>query len=54
MIVTIILSPLMLVFGFKRFETTVAVAIRKLAASAGALSAHFGRLPDPYRKLDGY
>ncbi|MEQ9688809.1 MAG: glycosyltransferase [Bauldia litoralis] len=54
MIVTIILSPLLLVFGFKRFETTVAAALRKLAASAGALSAHFGKLPNPYRKLDGY
>ncbi len=54
MIVTIILSPLMLIFGFKRFEETVAAAMRKIAASAGALSAHFGRLPNPYRKLDGY
>ncbi|MCB1495803.1 MAG: glycosyltransferase family 2 protein [Bauldia sp.] len=54
MVVTIILSPLLLIFGFKRFESTVAVAIRKLAASCGALSAHFGKLPDPYRKLDGY
>ncbi|WP_421723933.1 glycosyltransferase family 2 protein [Bauldia sp.] len=54
MIVTIILSPLMLVFGFERFEATVAAAIRKLAASLGALSAHLGRLPTPYRKLDGH
>ncbi|MCP4384990.1 MAG: glycosyltransferase family 2 protein [Hyphomicrobiales bacterium] len=54
MIVTIILSPLMLIFGFKRFEATVATAIRKLAASLGALSAHLGRLPNPYRNLDGY
>ena len=54
MIVTIILSPLMLIFGFDRFEATVARAIRKLAASLGALSAHLGRLPNPYRNLDGY
>lgn len=52
--VTIVLSPFLLVFGFKRFESTVAVAIRKMAASFGALSAHLGRLPNPYRKLDGY
>ncbi len=54
MVVTILLSPLLLIFGFKRFEETVAKAMRKLAASAGALSAHLGRLPNPYRKLDGY
>jgi glycosyltransferase involved in cell wall biosynthesis len=54
MVVTILLSPILLIFGFKRFEETVATAMRKLAASAGALSAHLGRLPNPYRKLDGY
>lgn len=52
--VTIILSPITLIFGFERFEKTVAAALRKLAASLGALSAHLGRLPTPYRKLDGY
>ena len=54
MVVTILLSPILLIFGFKPFERTVAKAMRKLAASAGALSAHLGRLPNPYRKLDGY
>lgn len=51
---TLIVSPLVLLFGFRRFESTVAHAFRNLASASGSLVGHFGFLPNPYRKIDGH
>lgn len=53
-IVFIVLSPLTLVLGWKRFERTVGRALLATASSLGGFAGLYGKLPDPYRKLDGY
>ena len=53
-VVFIILSPLTLVLGVERFNRTVGKALMTIAASAGGFAGLYGKLPDPYRKLDGY
>jgi succinoglycan biosynthesis protein ExoM len=52
--VFILLSPLSLFGGVKRFERTVSKSLMTIASSAGGFAGLYGKLPDPYRKLDGY
>lgn len=53
-ILFIVLSPLTLILGWKRFERTVGRALLTIASSLGGFAGLYGKLPDPYRKLDGY
>ena len=53
-VVFLILSPLTLVFGVRRFERTVGKALATIASSAGGFAGLRGKLPAPYRTRDGY
>jgi succinoglycan biosynthesis protein ExoM len=53
-LVFLVASPLMLFGGVRRFERFVARALNTIASAAGGFAGLYGKLPDPYRKLDGY